>query len=137
MLRRMARRASTWFTTQPATASRTSIAAAILRLLRLVELLTASRGTFVAVTTEPLRTVRDRLSEFVERVEHEHERVMITRNGRPAAVLVSPDDIEALEETLELLSKSEAVRDLRDAEAAVAAGDVVRGVEDVRRLRAQ
>jgi len=91
----------------------------------------------VAVTTEPLWTVRDRLSEFVERVEQEHERVMITRNGRPAAVLVSPDDIEALEETLELLTASDAMRDLRDAEAAVAAGDVVRGVEDVRRLRAQ
>jgi prevent-host-death family protein len=69
----------------------------------------------VAVTTEPLRTVRDRLSEFVERVEQEHERVMITRNGRPAAVLVSPDDIEALEETLELLTASDAMRDLRDA----------------------
>ena len=91
----------------------------------------------MAVTTEPLWTVRDRLSEFVERVEQEHERVMITRNGRPAAVLVSPDDIEALEETLELLTASDAMRDLRDAEAAVAAGDVVRGVEDVRRLRAQ
>ena len=91
----------------------------------------------MAVTTEPLRTVRDRLSEFVERVEHQHERVMITRNGRPAAVLVSPDDIEALEETLELLTKSETVRDLCDAEAAVACGDVVLGVEDVRRLRAQ
>jgi len=63
--------------------------------------------------------------------------VMITRNGRPAAVLVSPDDIEALEETLELLTASDAMRDLRDAEAAVAAGDVVSGVEDVRRLRAQ
>ena len=77
------------------------------------------------------------MSEFVERVEQEHEGVMITRNGRPAAVLVSPDDIEALEETLELLTASDAMRDLRDAEAAVAAGDVVRGVEDVRRLRAQ
>ena len=91
----------------------------------------------MAVTTEPLRTLRDRLSEFVERVEHQHERVMITRNGRPAAVLVSPDDIEALEETLELLSEGEALRDLRDAEAAVAASDVVRGVDTVRRLRAQ
>jgi PHD/YefM family antitoxin component YafN of YafNO toxin-antitoxin module len=49
--------------------------------------------------------------------------------------LVNPDDIEALEETLELLSNQEAVRDLRDAEAAVAAGDVIRGVEHVRQLR--
>jgi prevent-host-death family protein len=47
------------------------------------------------MTTEPLRTVRDHLSEFVERVEHQHERVVITRNGRAAAVLISPDDLSA------------------------------------------
>jgi len=59
-------------------------------LLGWVELLARSRGTIVAVTTEPLRAVRDRLSEFVERVEHEHERVMITRNGRPAEYWSAP-----------------------------------------------
>jgi antitoxin YefM len=40
--------------------------------------------------TEPLRAVRDHLSEFVDRVEHEHERIVLTRNGRAAAVLISP-----------------------------------------------
>lgn len=95
----------------------------------------SDRGTIVAMSTEPLRTVKDRLSEFVDRVQKEHDRVTITRNGTPAAVLISPDDLEALEETLEILGDRKAVKELRDAEVAVAAGDVVRGADSVRKLR--
>jgi prevent-host-death family protein len=87
------------------------------------------------MTTDSLRNVKDRFSEFVDRVDREHERVVVTRNGRPAAVLISPDDLDSLEETLELLSDAEAVRDLVQAEAAVASGDVVRGIDAVRALR--
>ncbi len=87
------------------------------------------------MSTEALRTVKDRLSEFVDRVQQEHDRVVITRNGRPAAVLISPEDLESLEETLDLLSDRKAVKELREAERAVAGGDVVRGVEAVRMLR--
>ena len=94
------------------------------------------RGTIVTMTTDSLRNVKDRFSEFVDRVDREHERVVVTRNGRPAAVLISPDDLESLEETLELLADADAVRELLEAEAAIAAGDVVRGVDAVRALRA-
>ena len=86
------------------------------------------------MTTDSLRNVKDRFSEFVDRVDREHERVVVTRNGRPAAVLISPDDLDSLEETLELLSNADAVRDLVEAEAAVASGDVVRGIDAVRAL---
>lgn len=95
-----------------------------------------ARGTIVAMdSTEPLRTVRDRFSEYVDRVEQHHERVVVTRNGRPAAVLISPDDLASLEETLAVLADQETVQALMAAEAAVAAGDTVRGVEAVRALR--
>ena len=87
------------------------------------------------MSTEPLRVVRDHLSEVIDRVEHQHERVVITRNGRAAAVLISPDDVEALEETLSVLTDAEALADIREADAAYARGDVTRGVEAVRRLR--
>jgi antitoxin YefM len=88
-------------------------------------------------TTEPLRNVKDHLSDFVDRVEHHHERVVLTRNGRAAAVLMSPEDLEALEETLAILSDEETMTRLRVAEQEVAAGDVVRGVDTVRALRAK
>lgn len=89
----------------------------------------------MTMTTDSLRNVKDRFSEFVDRVDREHERIVVTRNGRPAAVLISPDDLESLEETLELLSDQAAIKELVQAELAVAAGDVVRGVSAVRALR--
>ncbi|MGH3491661.1 MAG: type II toxin-antitoxin system Phd/YefM family antitoxin [Sciscionella sp.] len=85
-------------------------------------------------STEPLRSVRDHLSEVVDRVEHQHERVIITRNGHDAAVVISPVDLAQLEATLSVLSDAEALADIREADAAYARGDVVRGVEAVRRL---
>lgn len=89
------------------------------------------------MTTESLRTVKDRFSEFVDRVDREHERVVVTRNGRPAAVIMSPDDLDSLEETLAVLGDSAVVQALVAAESAVAGGDVVRGVDAVRGLRPQ
>ena len=87
------------------------------------------------VTSEPLRAVRDHLSEIVDRVEREHDRVVITRNGREAAVLLSAADLAELEETLSVLSDPEALADIREADAAFARGEVVRGVDAVRALR--
>lgn len=87
------------------------------------------------MTTESLRSVRDHFSDFLDRVEQHHERVIVTRNGRPAAVLISTEDLEALEETLSLLSDPEAMAQLAEAEAAIDAGDVVRGVDATRALR--
>ncbi|MEA2637917.1 MAG: antitoxin YefM [Chloroflexota bacterium] len=79
--------------------------------------------------------MRDHLSEIVDRVEREHDRVVITRNGREAAVLVSAADLAELEETLSVLSDPEALADIREADAAYARDDVVRGVDAVRALR--
>ncbi|MDO5498293.1 MAG: type II toxin-antitoxin system Phd/YefM family antitoxin [Propionibacteriaceae bacterium] len=87
------------------------------------------------MSTEPLRDVRNHFSDVVDRVEKHHERVTVTRNGHPVAVLISPEDLAALEETLDALSDAEALADIREADAAYAQGDVVRGAEAVRRLR--
>jgi len=64
-----------------------------------------------------LADVKNRLSEVVDRLEREHGRVVITKHGRPAAVLVSVDDLESLEETLEILSDPALLADIREAEA--------------------
>jgi len=87
------------------------------------------------MSTEPLRAVRDHLSEVVDRVEHHHERVTITRNGHEAAVLISPEDLAQLEETVSVLNDADALADIREADAAYARGDVLRGVAAVRDLR--
>ena len=56
-----------------------------------------------------LAQVRQDLSGLVEEVVTTHERVVVTRHGEPAAVLISVDDLGALEETLEILADAELV----------------------------
>jgi antitoxin YefM len=72
--------------------------------------------------TLPLAEIKKRLSEMVDRVEHHHDRVVLTRRGRPAAVLMSPDDLESLEETLDLLSTPGALEEIRKAQAEIDSG---------------
>jgi antitoxin YefM len=79
----------------------------------------------VMAETLPLSYVKAHLSEIVDQIEGQQERVIVTRNGRAAAVLVSPDDLESLEETLAVLGDPELMRQLREGEAATRAGDSV------------
>ena len=70
----------------------------------------------------PLAEVKNRLSEVVDRLEREHGRVVITKHGRPAAVMLSLEDLESLEETLAILSDPELLATIREADAEVATG---------------
>ncbi|MGS0685084.1 type II toxin-antitoxin system Phd/YefM family antitoxin [Nakamurella sp. GG22] len=70
----------------------------------------------------PLAEARNRLSERAGRVVTAHERIIVSRNGRPAFVLVALDDIESLEETLLLRTDPEAMAGIRESEAEHAAG---------------
>lgn len=63
----------------------------------------------------PLKDVKNHLSEVVDRVEREHERVVITKHGRAAAVVVSIDDLESLEQTLDILSKPALIKQIRES----------------------
>ncbi len=84
----------------------------------------------VMTETLPLSAVKARLSELVDRVESEDDRIVVTRNGRPAAVLVSADDLASLEETLAVLSDRALLERIREGERAAAEGDVI-PLEDI------
>ena len=86
------------------------------------------------MSVEPLHEVREHLSEFVDRVEQHHERVTVTRDGRPVVVLINPDDLAELEETLDVLSDPQSLADIREGDLASTEGDVVRGADAVRKL---
>jgi len=63
--------------------------------------------------TLPFSEVKAHLSELADRVERQHDRILVTRNGRPSFVLLSPDDLESLEETLDILKDDEFMESLR------------------------
>jgi prevent-host-death family protein len=75
--------------------------------------------------TYSLAHIKAHLSEIVDEVEHQHGRIVLTRNGRPAAVLVSPDDLEAIEDTLDLLSDPHALEEIGKARREISEGQVV------------
>lgn len=70
----------------------------------------------------PLAEVKNRLSEVVDEVEREHARVVITKHGRPAAVVLNADDLESLEETLDIMGNETLLTDIREAVAELKAG---------------
>lgn len=70
----------------------------------------------------PLADVKNRLSEVVDRLEREHGRVVVTKHGRPAAVMLSVEDLESLEETLDILSDPAFREQIRKGDRDVAAG---------------
>jgi antitoxin YefM len=73
--------------------------------------------------TLPLSSVKSHLSEIVDRVEGEHDRVVVTRNGRPAAILISPEDLDGLEETLAIMSDPALMAQIQESEQALLDGD--------------
>lgn len=75
--------------------------------------------------TMTVTDAKARFSELVAMVEQTQEDIDITRNGEPAAVLVSHAELEALRETIAILSDPTLGEDIRQAEADIAAGSTV------------
>ena len=83
----------------------------------------------------PLADVKNRLSEVVDRLEREHGRVVITKHGHPAAVVISVEDLESLEETLDVMGSAALLDDIREALAELSTGDApVLSKDDALRL---
>jgi prevent-host-death family protein len=76
--------------------------------------------------TVPFTEAKAHLSELVDKVVGEHERFVLTRNGRPAAVLMSPDELESLEETLEILRDPDLMDSIRKSRREAAEGKRLR-----------
>ena len=70
----------------------------------------------VAMETTSLADAKNRLSELVASVEGTWERILITKNGKPAEVLIAPDDLESLLETLDILSDPDTMAAIKEAE---------------------
>lgn len=74
--------------------------------------------------SDTLASVKARFSAVVDEVHGTHERVTVTRNGQPVVVIVSPDDLASMEETIELLSDPAELAAVAEGESDIAAGRV-------------
>ena len=80
--------------------------------------------------TLPLTEARKDLSKIIDEVSNVHEHVTITRQGKPAAVVMSADEFESWRETIEILDDPEAIAAIRRGVRDVKAGRV-RPLEEV------
>jgi antitoxin YefM len=82
--------------------------------------------------TMSLAAVKARFSELVDRVQRQQDRVVVTRNGKPAAVLISADDLASLEETLAVMSDRSIAAQIRESQKAATAGDAGTELDELR-----
>ncbi|HWI95941.1 MAG TPA: type II toxin-antitoxin system Phd/YefM family antitoxin [Solirubrobacterales bacterium] len=75
--------------------------------------------------TVPVRELRNNLSSLLDDVSNRRDHVLVTRNGAPAAVLVPIDEYEALEETAEVLSDTDALAALETGLAEIERGETI------------
>ena len=92
----------------------------------------ATAYTFAMSKTVAVRELRSNLSQLLSDVADRRDHVLVTRNGKPAAVLVPIEEYEALEETAEILSDPEAVAALEAGIAEISRDETVT-LEELRR----
>jgi antitoxin YefM len=81
--------------------------------------------------TLPLAEVKAKLSRLIDEVGATDEQIVITRNGRPAAVLVSPDEYEGWKETQAIRSDRELMAEIRRGLQALRRGGKTYTLEEI------
>ena len=81
----------------------------------------------------PLSSAKARLPQLVRRVRIQHERITLTRNGEPEAVLLSVDDLDGLEITLDALADADSASRIAEALDALDADERGGDLDTVRR----
>jgi antitoxin YefM len=76
--------------------------------------------------TIPFTEAKAHLSDLVDRTSREHERFVVTCNGRPAAVLLSPEDLESLEEAVDILQDRALIESVRKSRREASEGKRLR-----------
>jgi prevent-host-death family protein len=79
----------------------------------------------MSIHTLPVTEARAKLPQLVKAADERFDRTVITSNGKPTAVIMSYEEYEAWEETLEVLSNPETMRAIRKADEELAAGKAI------------
>lgn len=71
-----------------------------------------------------LKALRPRLPKIIDEIDSKMDRFIITKRGRPVALMISVDDYESLLETLDVLSNTHLMKRIKSAEAEIKKGHV-------------
>jgi antitoxin YefM len=77
------------------------------------------------LNTIKLKELRPGLPEVIKSIDTKLDRFIVTKRGRPIAVMLSVDDYEGLLETLEILSDKDAVRRIKKAKKEIREGKTI------------
>jgi len=77
------------------------------------------------VNTITLKELRPALPEVIDDIDRKFDRYIITKRGKPVAIMLSVDDYESFLETVEILSDKDAVKRIKKAKAEISAGKTI------------
>lgn len=86
----------------------------------------------IVLRTITLKALRPELPHIADAIDSKLDRYLVTRRGKPAMILISPEDYEGLLETLEILSDKTVVKRIRKSRKEARAGKTV-SLETLRR----
>jgi antitoxin YefM len=86
-------------------------------------------GYGVSMTSYTMTDARANLAGLLDGVEKTHDEVEITRNGRVAGVLINPDELDSLRETLEVMSDPVLMAAIREGQREIEDGNYIHGDE--------
>jgi prevent-host-death family protein len=84
------------------------------------------------VNTITLKELRPELPEVIKKIDARLDRYIVTKRGKPIAVMLSPDDYEGLLESIEILSDKGAVKRIKLAKREIKEGKTI-SLEELRR----
>ena len=77
------------------------------------------------IKTLPISEARSELPKLVDNAKRKLDEYIITVKGRPAAILMSIDEFESWQETNEILSDPNALKEIKEGEEAIERGEYV------------
>ncbi len=71
-----------------------------------------------------LKELRPNLPKIIKEIDSKMDRFIVTKRGRPVALMISIDDYESLLETLDILSEKKLMKNIKQAESDIKKGNL-------------
>ena len=89
----------------------------------------------MSTTTLSITEARNNLLDLIRKTKDLMERVIITKNGKPEAVLISYDEYESWLETLEITQDTKLMKEIAEAKEDIKAGRLFSYAEVLKSLK--